>query len=436
MKKILLFPVCLLLGAALPWEVHGAEPFAGTGVRITADSLGHDQKSDSYEAKGNVNILWDGATLTADSALLRQSENSAVAEGNVVLRRGGDLLRGDRLTVNYATGNGTATAGSDYQAASGTLTFAPGETSKTITVAVNGDRLGEPDETFFVNLTAATGATISDGQGIGTIREDEPWISISDVTKAEGRKNHTTLFTFTVTLSAAYDQPITMSFKTTNGTATASSDYKAASGTLTFAPGEISKPITILVSGDRLSEPNETFYVNLSNPTNAVLATSQATAVIANDDPYPLFAVNDVKITEGASGAKSLGFTVSLSSASTQTVSANYTTVDGTARAGSEQIDRGSPMARTRSKSSSQVSSNTPVVSPSSPNTNKPTTPIPCACTALITRRYSSMLPLLLPPRSRRLLALIDSKPMKNSIILSLQIHYHYLKISRAYSVI
>ena len=79
MKKTILLPLVLLLGVTLPLEVRGAEPFAGTGVRITADSLGHDQKSDSYEAKGNVNILWDGATLTADSALLRQSENSAVA---------------------------------------------------------------------------------------------------------------------------------------------------------------------------------------------------------------------------------------------------------------------------------------------------------------------------------------------------------------------
>ena len=92
------------------------------------------------------------------------------------------------VTVAYATGNGTATAGSDYQAASGTLTFAPGETSKTITVLVNGDRLAEPNETFVVNLSSATNATIADGQGVGTIVDDEPRISISDVTQAEGQE--------------------------------------------------------------------------------------------------------------------------------------------------------------------------------------------------------------------------------------------------------
>ena len=77
---------------------------------------------------------------------------------------------------------------------------------------VNGDRLAEPNETFFVNLSSPTNATIADGQGVGTIVDDEPRISISDVTKAEGKKGQTTLFTFTVTLSAAYDQPVTMSF--------------------------------------------------------------------------------------------------------------------------------------------------------------------------------------------------------------------------------
>src|SRR5204863_3823937 len=83
------------------------------------------------------------------------------------------------VTVAYATGNGTATAGSDYQAASGTLTFAPGETSKTITILVNGDRLPEPNETFYVNLSAATNAGIAAGQGVGNIADDEPRSSSS-----------------------------------------------------------------------------------------------------------------------------------------------------------------------------------------------------------------------------------------------------------------
>ena len=190
------------------------------------------------------------------------------------------------VTVAYATGNGSAIAGSDYQAASGTLTFAPGETSKTITVPVNGDRLGEPNETFVVNLSSPTNATIADGVGVGTIADDEPRISISDVSKKEGKKNQTTQFIFTVTLSAAYDQAVTMSFRTVNGTAkTGDDDYVAKSGTLTFNPGETSKTITIVVNGDGKKEANETFYLDLSdNSSNSLFTKNRGVGTIQNDD--------------------------------------------------------------------------------------------------------------------------------------------------------
>lgn len=189
------------------------------------------------------------------------------------------------ITVVCATGNGTATDGSDFQFVGGTLTFAPGETSKTLTVPVNGDRLGEVDETFVVNLSSPTNATIADSQGVGAITDDEPRVSINDVTRAEGPKNHTTLFTFTVSLSAAYDQPVTMSFRTVNGTANSGDDYVAQSGTLTFAPGETSKTITIVVKGDRKREANETFYLDLFGMSgNALFTKSRGIGMILNDD--------------------------------------------------------------------------------------------------------------------------------------------------------
>jgi hypothetical protein len=190
------------------------------------------------------------------------------------------------VTVDYATADGTATAGSDYQAASGTLTFAPGETGKTVAVQVLGDRLPEPNETFVVNLSSPTSATIADGQGTGTILDDEPRISISDVSKKEGKKGQTTLFTFTVTLSAAYDQPVTMSFKTTDGTAkTGDQDYVAKTGMLTFAPGETTKTITITVNGDGKREADETFSLDLfGNSSNSLFTKSHGTGTILNDD--------------------------------------------------------------------------------------------------------------------------------------------------------
>jgi probable HAF family extracellular repeat protein len=190
------------------------------------------------------------------------------------------------VTVNYATADGTATAGDDYVSASGTLTFAPGETSKTITVLVNGDRLPEADETFLVNLSSSTNANISNSQGVGTIMDDEPRISISDVSKFEGKKNQQTLFTFTVTLSAAYDQAVTMSFRTSDGTAsTRDKDYVAKTGTLTFNPGETTKTITIVVNGDSKKETDETFYLDLfGNSSNSLITKSRGIGMILNDD--------------------------------------------------------------------------------------------------------------------------------------------------------
>jgi hypothetical protein len=195
----------------------------------------------------------------------------------------------DTVTVNYAAADGTATtADNDYRATSGTLTFSPGQTSKTVTVLVNGDRKVEPDETFFVNLSNPANASLADGQGRGTILNEDaapptPSLSISDVSLTEGNGG-TKNFVFTVTLSAASTQTVAVSYATANGTATAGSDYTAASGTLTFTPGQTSKTITVAVKGDKVKEPDETFFVNLSGAANATISKAQGVGAIVNDD--------------------------------------------------------------------------------------------------------------------------------------------------------
>jgi len=195
----------------------------------------------------------------------------------------------DTVTVDYATGNGSATtADNDYQSTTGTLTFSPGQTSKTITVLVNGDTKVETDETFVVNLSNPANASITDGQGRGTILNDDttsslPSLSINDVSLTEGNGG-TKNFVFTVTLSAASAQTVTVSYATANGTATAGSDYNAASGALTFTPGQTSKTITVAVKGDKVKEPDETIFVNLSGATNATISKAQCVGTILNDD--------------------------------------------------------------------------------------------------------------------------------------------------------
>jgi probable HAF family extracellular repeat protein len=191
------------------------------------------------------------------------------------------------VTVQFLTANGTATAGSDYQSTGGTLTFAPGQTSQTITVTVIGDRIPEPNRTFFVNLSNAGDAIIGDSQGVGTIIDDEPRISINDVTLTEGSSG-TKLFTFTVTLSVAYDQTVTMSYRTANGTATSTggqADYVSQTRTLTFNAGQTQKTISVAVNGDTRKEKDETFFVDLfGNSSSSLITKSRGIGTILNDD--------------------------------------------------------------------------------------------------------------------------------------------------------
>src|SRR5262249_44655478 len=246
------------------------------------------------------------------------------------------------ITVEYATADGTATAGSDYTAIATTmLTFAPGETSKTISVAVLGDVITENNETFFVNLSnASSGATILDDQGIGTILDNDGInISISDASATEGNTG-TTPMTFHVTLSKASTQTVTVDYKTVDGTALSGSDYVALStATLSFSPGQTSKDITVMVNGDTFFEGNEVFTVNLSNPTNATILKEIGVGTIIDDDGTPTISINStVTVTEGNTGTTPATFTVTLSNPSQSVVTVDYSTMDVTAVGGLDYV--------------------------------------------------------------------------------------------------
>jgi hypothetical protein len=191
------------------------------------------------------------------------------------------------VTVNFATANDTATAGTDYTATSGTLTFAPGETSKNVTVSITGDLVDELDETFFVNLSAPSGGTIGDGQGVGTIIDDDgPTIDIGDLAQLEGNTGVSDAI-LPVTLSAASPGTVTVAFASADGTATAGSDYTSTSGTLTFAPGTTSLGVTVSINGDVIPEADETYFVNLSGATGGTIGDGQGQGTIVNDDGGP-----------------------------------------------------------------------------------------------------------------------------------------------------
>jgi len=211
-------------------------------------------------------------------------------------------------TFDIATADNTATvADNDYVAKSLTAqTIAAGAQTYQFTVTVNGDATVEPNETFLVNVTNVTGATMADGQGVGMIQSDDsPTLSINDVSASEGNSG-TTTFTFTVTSSLpAPAGGITFDIATADGTATvADNDYVARSLTAQTIPeGDTSYTFDVSVNGDPLVEANETFFVNLSNVAGATAADGQGQGTIQNDDGA-LLVISQVYAGGGNAGAQ------------------------------------------------------------------------------------------------------------------------------------
>ena len=243
---------------------------------------------------------------------------------------------GQVVTVDYATANGTATAPADYTAAGGQLTFPAGTTTRTVTVAVVGDLLDEPSETFLVRLSNPAGALLGDAQATGTIVDDDPTpvLSIGDVSVSEGETG-TTVAAFTVSLSAPSGQTVRAVAATANGTATAGSDYAPGAWSVELPPGDVAGAVGVAVLGDRAWEPDETFSVSLSLPQNATLGDAQGTGTILNDDPQGL-SVADLHAVEPVSGTRDAVFTVTLAPASASPVTVAYATTALTATAGTD----------------------------------------------------------------------------------------------------
>jgi hypothetical protein len=331
----------------LPSNIDGANPNYPTGVGETSKTITVPINPDALDEFDETFVLnlsdATGADIldgTGQATIVDDDGPPSLAINDISINEGDagttaatftvslSAASGKTITVNYATADGTATtADNDYQGLSGSLTFAPGETSKTVTVSVNGDTAFEPSETFFVNLTGAVNATLADGQGQGTIVNDDdvPSLAINDVSVTEGGTAN-----FTVTLSNPSSQAITVGFATADGTA-GSSDYTGGSGTLTFAPGETSKTISVATTDDALNENAETFFVNLSNANNAFISDGQGQGTILDNDTAPSLSIGDVSAFEGAAGTTGFTFTVTLSAPSGRSVSVNYATGDGTA---------------------------------------------------------------------------------------------------------
>jgi hypothetical protein len=270
--------------------VNASVPAGNYFVRV--QGVGSGDATTGYSGYGSVGRYTLSGSSTGGGGTPALSVGDAnISEGNagstnVTFTVSLSAASASPVSVNVGTSNGTGLAGSDYTAASGVVTIPAGQTSTAFTVNAAGDTAPEPHEKFSLVLSNPSGATIADSTGAATlVNDDGVGIKISDVAKLEGSGGKTTLFTFTVTLSTVPSWAIGVTVKTAPGSAVAG-DFVAKTQTLNFSAGQKSKTFTVTVKGDGTKEANETFFVNLSNPTGsgAKVTDSQGVGTIKNDD--------------------------------------------------------------------------------------------------------------------------------------------------------
>ena len=229
------------------------------------------------------------------------------------------------VTVEFATSDGTATSDADFRPAAGTLTFEPGETTKTIEVGVIDDSIHEPAEWFELALSNARNARLPRFPARGTIRDDDAFLTIAGA--SAGEASDRLEFVVTATGLAAGDAPVTVDYATEDGTATAGADYEPVSGTLTFTAERAEQVVAVPLIDDAVDEPEETLTVVLTNVANAMIGTAAAVGVIEDDDPVPELEISGGAASEG----ETMGFAVTLSGLTARTVTVDFATSDGTA---------------------------------------------------------------------------------------------------------
>ena len=270
-------------------------------------------------------------------------ESAGIASFVVTL----DRAVNDSFSVSYSTVNGSAVGGSDYTTIAGKLSFAPGETVKTVLVNINDDTSAELEEFFTLNLGVVSGkgagiVQIADGIGQAMIGRSDltptaaPVISVSNSVVGEGDG----YVEFVVSLNAPGNSPVTVHYST--GSETASyNDFESTSGNLTFAPGVTTQTVRVSIINDLTVESLETFKLFLSAPVNGTIGQPAGTATIIDNDGIAdsvnpaNVSLQDLIINENAGTAS---FAITLSKATSSSFSFSYATVDGTATAGADYL--------------------------------------------------------------------------------------------------
>ncbi|MFM6818538.1 MAG: Calx-beta domain-containing protein [Dolichospermum sp.] len=268
---------------------RSGQAFAFGGLLTTLDTLINQEYVFGFSnsvVPADVQLILNTGTATPVVTVVATDADAGepANNGQYTLTRTGSLT--SALTVNIAM-SGTATNGTDYATISNTVTFLAGSATATFNLSVIDDTLIEGTETAILTVLAGTGYTVGAAASATVNIADNdllnlPIIDLSaNQTVVEGLVAPQSV-TYTVTLSSDSTDTITVQYATSNNTATAGSDYTATNGTLTFAPGVTSQDIIIPILNDFLNEPQETFNLTLSSPTNAQLGTAVVTTTITD----------------------------------------------------------------------------------------------------------------------------------------------------------
>ncbi len=244
------------------------------------------------------------------------------------------------VTVEWATSDGTAEAGTDYTAVTnGTLTFEPGQDSKTVTVTVTGDDADEPNETLTVTLTNAPGATITDATGTGTITDDDGPAAVTLVLTPASIGENGGKSTVTATLDRPSSAATTVRVSAAPVSPAVANDYRLVGSQLTIAANSLTSTgeVTITAVDNEVDALDKEVTVSATaENTQGITAPPNVTLTITDDDA-PELAIGDASVTEGDLGESvTLEFTVTLDPAATLPVTVEWATSDGTAEAGTD----------------------------------------------------------------------------------------------------
>ncbi|MGE3329174.1 MAG: Calx-beta domain-containing protein, partial [Acidimicrobiia bacterium] len=330
---------------------------------VTDDALDENPETFTLTAVHVSGTLLSSADVTATGTITDDDPAPGLSINDVAVNEAAgsatftvtlDAPSGLTVTVDYATASGSATSGADFTATSGSLTFAPGETSKTVTVAITNDGTYEGLETFTVDLSNAANATFLDASGSGSITDDgtgpggsdddRPSLSIANIAVTEGTDTHAV---FSLVLSNPSVEPVVLSLALADGSALIGTDtgstleyfdgsaWQPVPGDVTIPAGQTTLLVRTTVTDDALDENPETFTLTAVHVSGTLLSSTDVTATgtITDDDPAPGLSINDVAVNEAAGSAT---FTVTLDAPSGLTVTVDYATASGSATSGAD----------------------------------------------------------------------------------------------------